>query len=286
MRSGNEFIVSRRSDGCGLRAQVGTHSMTPPGLLWTDGARSRGGDGPHQSQSKAGPESGPQPPSGLAQILPAPFGALECVQGKQSYTGSRAVTPYWEMPFFLQCDRAAFSRLSEQKAPASDGRSSQGRVEANGIFPITSEGGGPTPCLERDGGGAEAGGGGYSGSGGQEGRCSQQDPEEAHSKQEPPWKGPGTLQCGGRPVAETSRTALPDDAAKYPGSQYPVILHVGVGTPGGTALAEHSCHLCFCKTEEVADGRQPVGSKAGGHRRRHGGGGGVLPSDGKSPKLA
>ena len=260
--------------------------MTPPGLLWTDGARPGGGDGPHQNQSKAGPESGLQPPSGLAQTLPAPFGALDSV-----FRASNLILEAESLPHTGKCP-FSFSGMGLH----SPGCLSKGPMTAMGEaaragrrqwhFPTTSEGGGPTQCLERDGGRAEAGGGGYSGSGGQEGRCSQQDPEEAHSKQEPPWKGPGTLQCGRRPVAETSRAALPDDAAKYPGSQYPVILHVGVGTPGGTALAEHSCHLCFCKTEEVAGGRQPAGSKAGGHRRRHGGRGGVLPSDGKSPKLA
>lgn len=82
------------------------------------------------------------------------------------------------------------------------------------MLPATSEGGGPTQCLEKDGGRAEAGGGRIQWvCGAKRGRCSQQDPEEARSKQDPPSKGPGTLSYGGCPVAEISRTALPDDPA-------------------------------------------------------------------------
>lgn len=70
------------------------------------------------------------------------------------------------------------------------------------------------------------------------GRRSQLGPEEPQGEQEPRARGPGTPRRGWCPVAQTSGTALPGELVDHVGTRKPLVLHVGVGAPGGAAFAD------------------------------------------------
>lgn len=87
---------------------------------------------------------------------------------------------------------------------------------------------------------------------------------EAQREQQPAWSGPGPPRGGGCRVAEAHVAALPGDPPKEPGLRHPLVGHVGVGAPGGAALAEQNLHSVFCARKRKAGGWLPGGRTLAG----------------------
>lgn len=176
-----------------------------------------------------------RPCPGFSCHLPGPG---QSVQGKEPYTGScdpnlgKAHSP-------PRGTRAQFSEPCEQRAPARN----RSPVEAQHP-PYHLRGGMSHPVSPKRGRQDRGRGRRTAWACRAGGRCSQQGPEEAQAQwEQEPWSlGPRTLQCGRRPVAETPGAALPDDPVENLVSHRPLMLHVGVGAPGGTAFADQHHH--------------------------------------------
>lgn len=169
-----------------------------------------------------------RPGPGSSCHLPGPG---QSVQGKDPYTGS-CDPNLGEVHSPPGGTRAQVSEPCEQRAPAGN----RSKVEAQHP-PYHLRGGMSHPVSpkrgRRTGWACRA-----------RGRCSQQGPEEAQAQwEQEPWSlGPRTLRWGRRPVAETLGAALPDDPVENLVSHQPLMLHVGVGAPGGAAFADPHHH--------------------------------------------
>lgn len=192
-----------------------------------------------------------RPCAGSSCHLPGPG---QSVQSKEPYTGS--------------CDPnlGRFTLLQVEPGLNSLSRVSKGPLPGTGLrwrpstLPTTSEAECATWCLQREG--RRPGPGrrtGWACRAG--GRCSQQGPEERQAQwEQEPWPlGPRTLQGGRRPVAETPGAALPDDPAENLVCHRPLMLHVGVGAPGGTAFAGQHHHSRFCTERRDEKTWEPAG---------------------------